>query len=76
MTASRVLTLYPSALQLGLRSEGWLMRDDDLRLQMVVLDLAGKAVSGQAVTIDLYSRETITARRRLIGGFYAYDNQE
>lgn len=76
MTASRVLTLYPSALQVGLRSDGWLMRDDDLRLQMVVLDLAGKAVSGQAVTIDLYSRETITARRRLIGGFYAYDNQE
>ncbi|MFX8805532.1 hypothetical protein ABTM67_20450, partial [Acinetobacter baumannii] len=42
MTASRVLTLYPSALQVGLRSDGWLMRDDDLRLQMVVLDLAGK----------------------------------
>ncbi|WP_226018816.1 alpha-2-macroglobulin [Novosphingobium sp. FKTRR1] len=76
MTASRVLTLYPSALQVGLRSDGWLMRDDDLRLQMVVLDLHGKPVSGQDVTIDLYSRETITARRRLIGGFYAYDNQE
>ena len=76
MTASRYLQLYPSARQVGLRSDGWMMRSDDLRLQMVVLDTAGKPVSGAPVRIDLYSRETITARRRLIGGFYAYDNQQ
>ncbi|MBU6267638.1 MAG: alpha-2-macroglobulin, partial [Sphingomonadales bacterium] len=76
MTASRLLKLYPSARQVGLRTDGWMMRADDLRLQMVVLDLADKPVSGAPVRIDLYSRETITARRRLIGGFYAYDNQQ
>ena len=76
MTASRVLMLYPSALQVGMKTDGWLMRDDDLRLQLAVLDLAGKPVIGAPVTVKLYSRETITARRRLIGGFYAYDNQE
>ena len=31
---------------------------------------------GRAVQIELYSRQILTARRRLIGGFYAYDNQE
>ncbi len=76
LTASRTLQLYPASLQVGLRSDGWMMRGDDLRLAMVVLDLAGKPVSGASVVVDLYSRETITARRRLIGGFYAYDNQE
>ena len=76
MTASRYLRLYPAALQVGIRTDGWMMRDDDLRLQTVVLDLADKPVAGAQVHIDLYTRETITARRRLIGGFYAYDNQE
>ena len=76
MTASRILRLFPAALQVGIKTDGWMMRDDDLRLQMVVLDLSDKPVSGTTVHIDLYTRETITARRRLIGGFYAYDNQE
>jgi uncharacterized protein YfaS (alpha-2-macroglobulin family) len=76
LTASRHVTLYPSAVQLGLKTDGWLMRDNDLRLQFVALDLAGKPVRGRRVTVKLYSREVITARRRLIGGFYAYENQE
>jgi uncharacterized protein YfaS (alpha-2-macroglobulin family) len=76
LTASRYLTLYPSELQVGVRTDGWMMRDDDLRLQMVVLGLDGKPVAGRRVSVELYSREIITARRRLIGGFYSYDNQE
>ncbi len=76
MTASKVMMLYPSALQVGVKTDGWLMRDDDLRLQLAVLDLAGKPIAGAPVTVIVYSRSVITARRRLIGGFYAYDNQE
>jgi len=76
LTASRRVTLYPSAIQLGLKTDGWLMRDNDLRLQFVALGLDGKPVKGKSVKVTLYSREVITARRRLIGGFYAYDNQE
>ena len=76
MTASRYLRLYPAALQVGIKTDGWMMRGDDVRLQTVVLDLADKPLAGKVVHVDLYTRETITARRRLIGGFYAYDNQE
>ena len=76
LTASRSILLHPSAVQLGVKTDGWLMRDSDLRLKFVALDLNGKPIRGQRVNVLLYSRETITARRRLIGGFYAYDNQE
>ena len=76
LTASKYLRLYPAALQLGVKTDGWLMRDDDLRLKFVTLGLDGKPVKGRAVRTVVYSREVITARRRLIGGFYAYDNQE
>ena len=75
LTSSRRITLYPSAVRLGLKTDGWMMRDKDLRLNFVALDLDGKPVRGQRVTVALYKREILTARRRLIGGFYAYDNQ-
>src|SRR3546814_18079268 len=64
-----------SDLRLGLKTDGWLMRDNDLRLNFIALDLDGKPIKGQRVAVALYNREIITARRRLIGGFYAYDNQ-
>jgi alpha-2-macroglobulin len=76
LTAARTLPLFPSAVQLGIATNGWLMRQDDLRLRFVALDTDGKPVKGQRIAVALYSRQTITARRRLIGGFYAYDNQQ
>jgi len=75
LTSSRRIALYPSAVRLGVRTDGWLMRDNDLRLKFIALDLDGKPIRGQRVAVTLYNREIITARRRLIGGFYAYDNQ-
>lgn len=75
LTSSRRITLFPSAVRLGLKTDGWLMRDNDLRLKFVALGLDGKPLGGQRVSVALYNREIITARRRLIGGFYAYDNQ-
>lgn len=75
LTSRRGIMLYPSAVRLGLKTDGWLMRDNDLRLKFIALDLDGKPVSGQRIQVALYNREILTARRRLIGGFYAYDNQ-
>ena len=76
LTASRAILLHPSAIRLGVKTDGWLMRDSDLRLKFAAIGIDGTAKAGQKVQVELYSRETITARRRLIGGFYAYDNQE
>ncbi len=74
LTAAHDITLYPSAVQLGLKTDGWLMRDSDLRLKLVALDLEGKTLKGQTVRVDVFTREILTTRRRLIGGFYAYDS--
>jgi uncharacterized protein YfaS (alpha-2-macroglobulin family) len=75
LTASRTIPIYPSAVQLGIKTDGWLMKQDDLRLRFVALDTSGKPIANQKISVALYSREILTARRRLIGGFYAYDNQ-
>ncbi len=75
LTASRTIPIFASAVQLGMKTDGWLMKRDDLRLRFVALDTGGKPIAGQKITVALYSRQVLTARRRLIGGFYAYDNQ-
>ncbi|MDB5686962.1 MAG: alpha-2-macroglobulin, partial [Rhizorhabdus sp.] len=74
LTASQRFALHPASLRIGIKTDGWLMKKDDLRLKTVVLGLDGKPMAGKSVTIGLYSREIISARRRLIGGFYAYEN--
>ncbi len=75
LTTSQNIALYASGVQLGLKTDGWLMRDSDVRLKLAALDLEGKPMAGRSVTVDVYTREVLTARRRLIGGFYAYDSQ-
>lgn len=75
LTAVRQLTLLPSAVRLGIKTDGWMMRSDDLRLRFATIGADGEALKGQKINVELYSREILTARRRLIGGFYAYDNQ-
>ena len=75
LTATNLFSIFPAAVQLGVKTDGWLMKQDDLRLRFVALDTQGKPIKGQRISVALYSRQVLTARRRLIGGFYAYDNQ-
>ncbi|MET0270152.1 MAG: MG2 domain-containing protein, partial [Sphingomonas sp.] len=74
LTASQRIAVLPSAVRVGMKTDGWLMKDDDLRLKLVVLDAEGRPLKGRRVKVALYSREVLSARRRLIGGFYAFDN--
>jgi len=74
LTASTRIPVYTSAIRLGLKPDGWVQRAGDMRLRIVALGLDGRAVRGQPVEVALYTREIISARRRLIGGFYAFDN--
>ena len=42
---------------------------------MVALDTAGRPIKGQAVAVHGRVSQVITTRKRLVGGFYAYDNR-
>ncbi len=74
LTASGSVPIYTSAVRLGIKPDGWMQRAADYRLQIAALDLNGNPMRGQHVQIALYTREILSARRRLIGGFYAFDN--
>ena len=56
LTASSSIPIYPSAVQLGVKTDGWLMKQDDLRLRFVALDTDGRPIKGQRIDVALYSR--------------------
>jgi uncharacterized protein YfaS (alpha-2-macroglobulin family) len=74
LTASSSIRVFTSAVRLGIKPDGWLQRSSDMRLKLAALGLDGKPIAGQSVHVVLYTREILSARRRLIGGFYAFDN--
>ncbi len=73
-TAKGSVSLDPAAVRVGIAKDGWIMKADAVHLNLVALDLANRPVRGQRIEVKLFSRETYSYRKRLIGGFYAYDN--
>ncbi len=75
LSASTRVPLWPSRIIVGLKPEGWIATADHLKFYAIVLDLAGKPVVGTKVTVEALQRESFSHRRRLLGGFYAYENR-
>ncbi len=73
-TVSRSIALWPASLLVGLEPDSWAFSKDKLKFKALVLDLTGKPVPGTAVKVDLFQRNVYTHRKRLVGGFYAYDH--
>jgi uncharacterized protein YfaS (alpha-2-macroglobulin family) len=70
--ATRV-ALHPSGVYVGIKPEGWAASRKAVRAQIIAVDALGKPLAGRAVSVDVYERKTYSHRRRLVGGFYAYD---
>lgn len=73
LTAASRVPMHPSGVYVGIKPEGWAGNSREVRAQLVVLDTAGKPLPNHPVAIDVYERKTYSNRRRLVGGFYAYD---
>ena len=73
-TAKGSVSLDPASVRVGIAKDGWIAKADAVHLDTVALDLANRPVRGQRIEVQLFSRETYSYRKRLIGGFYAYDN--
>ncbi|MGV7209987.1 alpha-2-macroglobulin family protein [Oxalobacteraceae bacterium A2-2] len=74
LTSSARVPLWPSAHVIGIQPDGWVMSKDKLKFTVAVLDTAGKPVASAPVAVDFLQRISYSHRRRLVGGFYAYEN--
>jgi uncharacterized protein YfaS (alpha-2-macroglobulin family) len=75
LTVSTRVPLWPAAYVVGIKPDGWLLSRDKLKFHAVVLDVTGKPVAGVPLAVDLFQRVTSSHRRRLVGGFYAYESK-
>ncbi|MEO7774108.1 MAG: MG2 domain-containing protein [Steroidobacteraceae bacterium] len=73
LTSAARVALWSANLVAGVRAEGWAGSKDKLRVQGVALDLSGKPVRGQALTVELFQRQSFSYRKRMVGGFYSYE---
>jgi uncharacterized protein YfaS (alpha-2-macroglobulin family) len=73
LTSTGRVRLLPSEVSLGIRRESWVASTDQLRFRVVALDLDGKPIARQLVSVALYQAIAYSYRKRLIGGFYAYE---
>ena len=74
LTASARSAWLPSAVVVGLRADDWARARDRVKMEAVVVDPSGKPMAGVPVTVDMFRRETFSHRRRLLGGFYAFES--
>ncbi|MCX5739746.1 MAG: MG2 domain-containing protein, partial [Proteobacteria bacterium] len=75
-TSSRTIPIWPSSRVVGLLASKYAAIDAKLQVQGAVVDLDGKPLRLAGVTVDAYERRSYAARKRMVGGFYAYDTVE
>ena len=68
-------TLWPAAVVAGIRTEGWVSSSQKIKFQALALDLAGKVQADVNLQVSAVARITTTSRKRMVGGFYSYDNK-
>ncbi len=68
--------LWPAGVVLGISIPDWASASEKGRVDIVALDLAGKPIAGQEISVTGKRRLSHSHRRRIVGGFYAYENRE
>ncbi|WP_414439311.1 MG2 domain-containing protein [Burkholderia sp. 22PA0106] len=68
-------TLWPAALAAGIKAGHWVAVGDSVPVTALAVDLDGKPHAGAQVEVHGYARITTSSRKRMVGGFYSYDNR-
>ena len=73
-TVSSRIPLWNSNYLIGIKPDSWAVSKDAFKFHVAVVDLSGKPISGAPVKVELFQRQTLTHRKRLVGGVYAYEH--
>jgi alpha-2-macroglobulin len=72
-TVSNSIVLWPADTLVGIRAESWLA-DRNLNFPVAALDVTGRPLPNHRLRVDLLQRRNYSHRKRLVGGFYAYEH--
>ncbi|WP_077035734.1 alpha-2-macroglobulin, partial [Pelomonas sp. KK5] len=74
-TVSLRSALWPAKVMPGLRASSWAANGQAMRVDGIAVDTAGKPVANQRIAIRGRLQQWTSTRKRMVGGFYAYDNR-
>lgn len=74
-TIRSVSPLWPAGVVAGIKTEGWVSSSQKIKFQALALDLAGKPAADVSLDVRGIARIVTTSRKRMVGGFYTYDNK-
>jgi hypothetical protein len=74
-TVQQRVALWPAARVVGLRTQGWALVRGRAQFTALALDLQGRPVAGQTLEVRGRQLRHLVTRKRIVGGFYAYDQQ-
>ncbi len=74
-TLSQTVSLWPAALAVGVRADDWVSVRGKTTVKLAAVDTHGKPVIGAPIELRGIARNIRSIRKRMVGGFYAYDNQ-
>jgi len=73
-TVARRVPLWPSRRLVGLKPSSEEVFGDRVNAQVAAVGLDGRPLAGARVAVDVYERTLYSHRKRLVGGFYAYEH--
>jgi len=74
-TAGTRIDLWPSGVVLAVKAGSWASNRGKVKFTALALDTAGKPIKGHKVEVRGRLTQVISTRKRMVGGFYAYDNR-
>ncbi|MBA4418706.1 MAG: alpha-2-macroglobulin [Syntrophus sp. (in: bacteria)] len=74
-TVSKKTPIWPSRVLTGIDAED-VGRGNLIKAKLIALDLSGKPLMGVTIKADLFKQSYYSHRKRLVGGFYAYEHVE
>ncbi len=73
-TLTQVAQAWPASLQAGINAGYWLQAGTPTAVSALALTLDGKPQADVPMTVRAVARTTYSTRKRMVGGFYSYDN--
>ncbi|MCX7219746.1 MAG: MG2 domain-containing protein, partial [Burkholderiales bacterium] len=73
-TISAVTPLWSSAVLVGVKAGQWVSVKKKITLSAIALDTNGKPKAGVALELTGIAKQNNSHRKRMVGGFYAYEN--
>ena len=74
-TVATRIDLWPSAVVAGIKAGSWASNRGKVKFTALALDTQGRPLQGQALEVRGRQSQVISSRKRMVGGFYAYDNR-